>query len=134
MNGFTREDVEFDSGGDRCAAWLYRPATGAAPCVVMAHGFSLTRHDGLPTYAEAFAKAGAAVLVFDYRYLGDSGGEPRQRFRRGAQLDDWRAAIDHAGSLPGAMVLAFVEPHAERIAADQVEFLGRNCAALHSLP
>ena len=40
----------------------------------MAHGFSLTRHDGLPPYAERLAAAGAAVLVFDHRYLGDSGG------------------------------------------------------------
>jgi pimeloyl-ACP methyl ester carboxylesterase len=59
----------------------------------MAHGFSLTRHDGLPAYAERLADAGAAVLVFDHRHLGDSGGEPRQRFRKREQLADWRAAI-----------------------------------------
>ena len=40
----------------------------------MAHGFSLTRHDGLAAYAEALAAAGAHVVVFDHRYLGDSGG------------------------------------------------------------
>jgi dienelactone hydrolase len=62
----------------------------------MAHGFSLTRHDGLPAYAEQLADAGAAVLVFDHRHLGDSGGEPRQRFRKREQLADWRAAISFA--------------------------------------
>lgn len=65
----------------------------------MAHGFSLTRHDGLPPYAERLAEAGAAVLVFDHRYLGDSGGEPRQRFRKREQREDWRAAVAVARGL-----------------------------------
>jgi uncharacterized protein len=99
-----REEVRIGSGGAELAAWVYGAAApGAAPrpCVVMAHGFSLTRHDGLPLYAEPLAAAGLTVLVFDHRYLGDSGGEPRQRFRKAAQLEDWRAAIAHARSMPG---------------------------------
>lgn len=91
-----RVDVRF---GER-AGWWYeadRPAT----CVVMAHGFSLTMRDGLAPYAEAFAAAGLHVLVFDHRHLGESGGEPRGRFRIGAQQDDWRAAIGFARSQPG---------------------------------
>ena len=97
-----RADADFTSGGERVAAWHFRPATdGAAPVVVMGHGFSLTRHDGLVPYAERFAAAGMHALVFDHRFLGDSGGEPRQRFRRGAQLADWRAAIAHAKTLDG---------------------------------
>jgi pimeloyl-ACP methyl ester carboxylesterase len=67
----------------------------------MAHGFSLTRHDGLPTYAERLTAAGAAVLVFDHRYLGDSGGEPRRRFRTREQQADWRAAVWFARRLAG---------------------------------
>jgi hypothetical protein len=62
----------------------------------MAHGFSMTREDGLPGYAEAFRDAGAHVLVFDHRYLGDSGGEPRQHFRAAKQREDWRNAIAYA--------------------------------------
>ena len=48
-----REDLTFPSGDGHCAAWLHRPPAGGAdvPIVVMAHGFSLTRHDGLPPYA-----------------------------------------------------------------------------------
>lgn len=92
----TREDVTFQSGGDTIAAWLYR---GGDICVVMAHGFSLTRHDGLHSYAEALTRAGATVLVFDHRYLGDSGGGPRQRVRVKEQSDDYRAAIDYARGL-----------------------------------
>lgn len=105
-----RSDHEFASGSGRCAGWLYRPASGpgtgpgeeaSRPCVVMAHGFSLTRHDSLSAYAERLAAAGAAVLVFDYRHFGDSPGEPRQRFRKAAQLADWRAAVTAARALPG---------------------------------
>jgi pimeloyl-ACP methyl ester carboxylesterase len=67
----------------------------------MAHGFSLTRHDGLHYFAGRFAQAGYAVLVFDYRYFGDSGGRPRQWFRISAQLEDWRNAIEFAREQPG---------------------------------
>ena len=123
-----RTDLNFPSGGDQCAAWLYRPVeqeqAGAVPCVVMAHGFSLTRHDGLAGYAERLAAAGVAVLVFDHRYLGDSGGTPRQRFRKAAQLQDWRAAVAYARSIegvdPGRIVLwgfSFSGGHAIETAA-----------------
>lgn len=93
-----REDVWFTSGGDRCAAWCYSPDDVAAngSCIVMAHGFSLTRHDGLPPFAERYAAAGFHVLAFDHRYLGDSGGEPRQRFRIGGQREDWLNAVAYA--------------------------------------
>lgn len=97
-----REDREFRSGGDTCAAWLY-PAAGAAaasPIVVMAHGLSGTRRDGLGAFAERFAAAGFAALVFDHRGFGDSGGEP-DLFDPRRQLEDWRAAIACARSLAG---------------------------------
>jgi dienelactone hydrolase len=67
----------------------------------MGNGFSLTRHDGLPAYAERLAAAGATVLVFDHRHLGDSPGEPRQRFRKSAQREDWRSAVVAARTLDG---------------------------------
>jgi uncharacterized protein len=95
-----RTDVHFSSGRDHCAGWLYQPSPvtsdQSVPCAVMAHGFSLTRHDGLPYFAERFAQAGYAVLLFDYRYLGDSAGQPRQRIRISAQLEDWRNAVAFA--------------------------------------
>ncbi len=96
-----RVDLEFDSGGDACAAWLH-PARGdgtAGPIVVMAHGLSGTRRDGLGPFAERFAAAGIAAMVFDHRGFGDSGGE-RDLFDPRRQLDDWRAAIACARSLP----------------------------------
>ena len=71
-----------------------------APIVVMAHGLSGTRRDRLGPFAERFAEAGIAALVFDHRGFGDSGGEP-DLFHPARQLDDWRAAIGFARLLPG---------------------------------
>ena len=102
---FARSDVVFDSWGLRCAAWLYRPAvgsepSGATPCVVMAHGWSGVREQRLDAYAERFAAAGLAVLLFDYRHFGASEGEPRDLLDIRRQLADWAAAVAFARSLP----------------------------------
>lgn len=97
-----RREIEFDSGGEPCAAWLYPAVDGdpAAPLIVTAHGLSGTRRDGLGPFAERFAEAGVAALVFDHRGFGDSGGEP-DLFEPRRQLADWRAAIACARALPG---------------------------------
>ena len=97
-----REDVTFASQDVCCRAWHYRAAgAGRAPCVVIAHGFDGVREQGLDAYAERFAAAGMASLVFDYRCFGSSDGEPRQLVDNKAQLDDWRAAIACARALDG---------------------------------
>ena len=77
------------------AAWHYAPE-GATGCVVMAHGLSAVRDQRLPAYAERFAEAGLAALLFDYRHFGASGGEPRQLLDIPSQLADWRTAIAFA--------------------------------------
>jgi alpha-beta hydrolase superfamily lysophospholipase len=96
-----RRDLTFKGGHDSCAAWFYPAAgkTSVTPCVVMAHGLSGTRRDRLGAFAERFAEAGFAALVFDHRGFGDSGGEP-DLFDPKRQLEDWRAAIALARSLP----------------------------------
>jgi pimeloyl-ACP methyl ester carboxylesterase len=96
-----RLDVTFDSAGDKCAAWLYLPdGDGPHPVVVMGHGLGAIRDMGLAKYAERFRDAGYAALVFDYRYFGASGGEPRQLLDIKAQRADWKAAIAYARSRP----------------------------------
>jgi fermentation-respiration switch protein FrsA (DUF1100 family) len=92
-----RQDVTLPG---EIAAWLYRPDDAEA-CVVMAHGLSAVRDMRLPAYAERFAAHGLAVLLFDYRFFGASGGEPRQVMDIGEQLDDWRTAIRFARGLDG---------------------------------
>ncbi|HET6997016.1 MAG TPA: alpha/beta fold hydrolase [Solirubrobacterales bacterium] len=96
-----REEVRFQSGSEECAAWFFRPAkaAGPSPCVVMASGLSCVREQRLDAFAERFAEAGYAVLAFDYRHFGASGGQPRSLMQAGRQRDDWRAALSYARSL-----------------------------------
>lgn len=100
--GMNRRDLSFSSGQDSCAAWLYQAAGDApeTPIVVMGHGLSGTRRDRLGAFAERFAAAGIAALVFDHRGFGESGGE-LDLFDPARQLEDWGAAIAFARSLPG---------------------------------
>jgi uncharacterized protein len=96
-----RTDVWFQSGGARCAAWLYRPASEPAPLVVMGHGLGAVKEMGLDRYAERFQAGGLAVLAFDYRHFGASEGEPRQLLDIKRQLQDWAAALSYARRLDG---------------------------------
>lgn len=102
---FRRSNEHFTSGGVRCAAWVYRPTTSTdeqpAPVIVMAHGLGSVRLLRLPAYAERFAAAGYVVVVFDYRFFGDSDGQPRQVVDIPSQLGDWRAALAWARTLDG---------------------------------
>ncbi|BBZ55345.1 MULTISPECIES: alpha/beta hydrolase [Mycolicibacterium] len=89
------EQLDFASGGDRCAAWLTLPSSpGPHPAVVLVHGLGATRDMMLPQYEQHFAAAGIAVLSFDYRFTGASGGQPRQRISISEQCRDVGAAID----------------------------------------
>lgn len=95
-----REDHLIPSGNEKLAAWLYRPDTdGDTGCVVIAHGLSAVRDQRLGAYGERFAAAGFAALVFDYRYLGDSGGHPRGLVDPRLQREDYHAAIRYARGL-----------------------------------
>lgn len=90
--------------------------------MVLAHGFGAVREAGLESYAERFAAAGLAALVFDYRHFGASDGRPRQLVDISRQLADWTAAIDYARALPG------VDP--ERIALWGTSFSGGHVVTL----
>jgi uncharacterized protein len=118
-----RSEVRFASGDGQCAAWLYRPTSDRpAACVVLAHGFGGVREARLWAYAERFAEAGIAALVFDYRHFGASTGEPRQLLDIPRQLDDWRAALTYARGLEGI--------DAERVAAWGTSFSGGHVAVI----
>lgn len=98
------ESTTFLSGGVRCAVTVVRPDTISeepVPAIVMAHGFGSPRALRLYAYAERFAAAGYAAVVFDYRGFGDSEGEPRQLLDISMQHDDWKAALSFARALPG---------------------------------
>jgi len=77
------------------------PEAERPPLVILGHGLGATREYGLEPYAERFADAGIAALVFTYRHFGDSGGQPRQLLDIERQLGDWAAALAYARSLDG---------------------------------
>lgn len=96
-----RREIHFQSAGVRCDAWLDLPAgDGPHPCIVVAHGIGAIRQVRLSAYAAKFTAAGYAMLSFDYRHWGTSGGEPRYLCSVGKQLNDISAAIDCAAAQP----------------------------------
>ncbi|MGD8190709.1 alpha/beta hydrolase [Brevibacillus ginsengisoli] len=99
---FTRTDIEFNADGNILRGWLYLPESNGqqVPAIVMAHGYSAVKEMYLDRYAEAFAKAGLAALVFDYHGFGASDGTPRQEINPWQQIEDYRHAITYAGMLP----------------------------------
>src|ERR1700682_4496310 len=117
-----RKDVEFKSGDETIRAHLYLPAEGAGPhpVVVMAGGWCYVRELVQPVYAEHFAAAGVAALVFDYRRLGASDGQPRQHIDPNDQLEDYRNAITWVSEL-------------EEIDADSVSVWGISYSGGHAL-
>lgn len=118
-----QRSTSFTSEGVRCHAWTYLPESPQpAPVIVLASGLGATKSMGLARYAERFEAAGYACLVFDYRHFGESDGQPRQLLSVARQLEDWRAAIAHAGQLPG------VDP--ERVIAWGTSFAGGHALTL----
>ena len=99
-----RKDITFTSKGLRCSGWLYVPddleAGQEAPAVVMAHGFTAVKEQGLSDFAERFVAAGFVTLVFDYRYFGDSEGEPRSQVFPLEMVEDYRNAITWVSDQP----------------------------------
>lgn len=87
--------LTFPCQATTCDGELWLPAGAAKPpVIVMAHGFGGLKDWGLKPYAERFVKAGFAVLRFDYRGFGQSGGHPRRVVDGKAHVKDWSSAID----------------------------------------
>jgi fermentation-respiration switch protein FrsA (DUF1100 family) len=97
-----RRDIDFVSDGTTLRGWFYPAvgASGSAPTIVLAHGFSAVKEMYLDSYAELFSENGLNALVFDNRNFGDSDGTPRQEIEPWAQVRDYRTAITYATTLP----------------------------------
>ena len=96
MHSYTVEPLYVKSGQEVIAADFYRPKTEHKPAVIiMAHGLAALRQFKLIQYAQRFAQAGYAVVLFDYRYWGGSTGRPRELVSIQFQLEDWRTMIAH---------------------------------------
>jgi hypothetical protein len=96
-----RQDVAFKaSDGTTLRGWHYLPeGRGPFPTIVLAHGFSAVKEMYLDRYAEAFAAAGFASVVYDNRNFGASDGEPRQEIDPWQQVRDYSDAITFAAGL-----------------------------------
>jgi uncharacterized protein len=95
-----RKDLLFSSGYDSCAAWLY-PAAGSAdlaPIIVMAHGLSERAATGWGP-SRSVSRPGASPRSSSTTAVSET-ARP-DLFDPARQLDDWRAAIAFARSLPG---------------------------------
>ena len=96
MHAYTVEPLYVKSGQEVIAADFYRPKTEEKPAVIlMAHGLAGLRQFKLIQFAQRFAQAGYAVVLFDYRYWGGSTGRPRELVSIKKQLEDWRTMINH---------------------------------------
>jgi alpha-beta hydrolase superfamily lysophospholipase len=98
------EDVAFDASDGVRLSGTYLPADRARATVVLAHGFKNTRTDMLE-HARFLHEAGYAVLLYDSRGCGRSGGV----FGAGATEDrDIRGAVSFlkGSGLPGTSRIA----------------------------
>ena len=122
----SRRDVEFLSEGETVRGWLYVPdGDGPFPAVVLAGGWCYVRELVMPYYAQAFAERGIAALVFDYRNLGVSDGEPRQH------LDPWMQIRDYQNAVSYLTTLADVD--AERLGAWGISYSGGHVVVLAAI-
>jgi uncharacterized protein len=94
MGETTKTRFVFQSGGETLVGNLYLP-DGAEPAgVVVAVGPLTSVKEQAPgTYAQAMAERGYAALAFDYRYFGESGGQPRQFENPQANIEDIKSAV-----------------------------------------
>jgi uncharacterized protein len=105
-----RKDIEFPAtDGTILRGWHYLPdgRPSKHPTIVMAHGFSAVKEMHLDEYAESFARAGFASVVYDNRNFGASDGLPRQ------EIDPWLQIRDYSDAVTFAQCLS--ETDAERI-------------------
>jgi len=92
------EQVRIPSGGLLCAGTLFRPSAQRpglkVPAVLLSHGFACVRTmRNLPEVANALVDAGIAALTLDFRFLGESTGEPRQTVSPFHQRQDLHNAL-----------------------------------------
>ncbi|MDP6342886.1 MAG: alpha/beta fold hydrolase [Alphaproteobacteria bacterium] len=103
------DQVTFYSEGVGIVGDWYPAEGGHNPVVVLCHGFTGVKGMVMPEVAERLAANGYHALAFDYRYFGESGGEPRGRINPYEQVQDIRAAITYAQSRaevdPGRLAL-----------------------------
>jgi len=102
----TQTEESFTSQGVRCAATVYRPqeVAGPMPVVVMAHGVTLTRRDGIPAFARHFAATGCSAWPSTTATGGIATGTPAAGSPSAGSsptgVRRWRSRASSAASTP----------------------------------
>ena len=95
-----KRNVEFNSVDALVRGTLILPSGARKPpLLIMGGGWCYVKEIVMPHYAEALVAAGCAVLMFDYRGMGASEGQPRQHIDPWRQIEDYRNAISYAETL-----------------------------------
>ena len=93
MERATSTRFAFRSEGEGLVGNLFLPERSKPVGVVVAVGpLTSVKEQAAGTYAQAMAERGYAALAFDYRYFGESDGQPRQFENPEANIEDIRNA------------------------------------------
>ncbi|MGL4622837.1 alpha/beta hydrolase [Chroococcidiopsis sp.] len=89
--------VTFQSEGEKLVGNLYLPANYKAgdklPTVVVAGSWTTVKEQMAGLYARKLSEQGYAALAFDFRFYGESGGEPRNFESPSAKVTDIKNAV-----------------------------------------
>ena len=118
--------VEVPSAGERLSALLYLPeGAGPHPAVVLGGGWCYVKELVQPHLRAGLRRNGFAALIFDYRYMGGSTGEPRQHIDPWQQIEDYRNAVSYMESRD--------DVDADRIGAWGISYSGGHVLILGAL-
>ena len=93
--------VTFEVGGETLVGLLHIPdGAGPFPGVVVDGPLTSVKEQVGANYAKALSARGVAVLAFDHRHFGESGGEPRQLEHPPRKVEDARGAIGFLAAQP----------------------------------
>ena len=93
MERATKTRFAFQSEGETLLGNLFLPERAKPAGVVVAVGpLTSVKEQAAGTYAQAMAERGYAGLAFDYRYFGESAGQPRQFENPEANIEDIKNA------------------------------------------
>ena len=96
--------VTFQSEGETMVGSLYLPADyqpgDKLPTVLVTGSWTTVKEQMADLYAKRLVDQGFATFTFDFRFYGESGGEPRQYESPAAKIQDIKNAVTYLQSLP----------------------------------
>ncbi len=97
IHGYKTKSVRFPSNGVELVGTLFLPLVNAGnlPAITILGPFGFVKEQAPAQYASRLAENGFAVLIFDPRFSGESGGTPRRHESPSAKITDVRASLDY---------------------------------------